>query len=174
MTPTDAWLHPDVEIRPSPIQGLGLFARTSLPAGTVVSRLGGELVSTCELRRLVAAADAGERTYIDTITVGQDLHLVLPAGSPAGRGNHSCDPNTWWIDAVTLVARRDIALDDELTSDYATSTDQEDFVLDCACGTPLCRRTVRGGDWRRPDLWRRYGDHWVPPVLARILDLANS
>ena len=33
--------------------------------------------------------------------------------------NHSCDPNVWMQDEVTLAARRDIAIGEELTIDYA-------------------------------------------------------
>src|SRR3954464_3658295 len=41
----DCWLHPDLEVRDSPIEGRGLFARAAIPGGTVVSRIGGRLVS---------------------------------------------------------------------------------------------------------------------------------
>ena len=71
----DCWLHPDVEVRVSRIEGRGLFARAPIPAGTMVSRLGGRLVGGGELRRLLAEP---ERGYLDTITVGADMHLVLP------------------------------------------------------------------------------------------------
>jgi putative ABC transport system permease protein len=38
----------------------------------------------------------------------------------------------------------------------------------CQCGSPLCRHEITSEDWRRPDLWERYGDHWVPALLERI------
>jgi hypothetical protein len=162
------WLHPDVAVRPSSVHGLGLVAVAPIGVGIVVARLGGDLVPTRELEALLAAAVRGERPYVDTITVGHDRHLVLPAGAPAGRANHSCDPNTWWIDAFTLAARRDVAAGEEVTNDYATSTDQETFVLDCACASAWCRGRVTGGDWRRSELRARYGPHWVPAVRARF------
>lgn len=94
------WLHAEVEVRPSAIAQLGLFARTPIPAGTVACRLGGRLVSGAELTEIFAAA-AGrpDPPYIDTITVGDDSHLILPAGQPVRYGNHSCDPNLWWTGA---------------------------------------------------------------------------
>jgi uncharacterized protein len=94
----DCWLHPDVEVRRSPISGHGLFAGAPIKAGTVVSRLGGRLVSTAQLRELLAgAARDPARPYVDTITVDADRHLVLPPRRANGYGNHSCNPNLWWV-----------------------------------------------------------------------------
>jgi uncharacterized protein len=165
----DCWLHPAVEVGRSPIAGEGLFARAPLPAGTVVSRLGGRLVTREELDELFAAQRPGD-PYIDTITAIAGLQLVLQPGRPNGKGNHCCDPNLWWTGAYTLTARRDIAAGEELTNDYATSTGSAGFVMECGCGSALCRGTVTGGDWRLPELQQRYGDHWVPDLLARIKD----
>ncbi|MEV0165151.1 SET domain-containing protein [Nonomuraea fuscirosea] len=159
----DCRLHPHLEVRPSRIEGTGLFATAAIPAGTVVSRMGGRLVDDAGLRRLLAAPG-----YVDTITVDTDRHLVLPPGRPIGKSNHSCDPNLWWTGPYTLAARRDLAPGDEVTNDYATSTADPGFVLDCRCGTALCRGRVTGEDWRRPELHERYGEHWVPALLRLI------
>lgn len=166
MTPeADCWLHPGVEVRVSPIAGRGLFARQPYPAGTVVSRLGGRLVSGAELRRLIADP---EQPYVDTITVSETEHLVLPPRRPNGYGNHSCDPNLWWVGPYELATRRAIRAGEELTNDYATSTAEPTFTMTCTCGSPLCRGTVTGDDWRRAELRSRYGEHWIPMLLARI------
>ncbi len=170
----DCWLNPDVELRASPIHGLGLFTRAVLPTATIISRLGGQLVDTQELKRQLNLAAGGERGYVDTVTVGEDLHLMLAPGTGNGRGNHSCDPNTWWVDAYTLAARREIAVDEEVTNDYATSTDADSFTMACSCASPLCRDLVTGGDWRRADLRDRYGTHWVPAVLRHIANVHGS
>ena len=105
---------------------------------------------------------------MDTITVGENLHLVLRAGQPNRYGNHSCDPNLWWADAYTLVSRRTIGAGEEVSSDYATSTGVAGVAMDCACRSSLCRSVITGEDWRRPELQARYGDHWIPMLLARI------
>lgn len=164
----DCWLHPAAEVRSSQIAGEGLFARTPIPAGTVVSRIGGRLVRSRELHQLLTGTRDGHHGYVDTITVADDSHLVLPVGQSNGKGNHSCDPNLWWAGAYTLAARRDIAAGAELTNDYATSTGEEEFTMPCHCGAALCRGVVCGEDWSRPELQQRYGDHWVPGLLARI------
>ncbi|MFC5822598.1 SET domain-containing protein [Nonomuraea insulae] len=158
----DCWLHPRLEVRPSPVSGVGLFATAAIPAGTVVSRLGGRLVTWDQLRPLLTGP------YVDTITVSEDLNLVLPSDTPNGKGNHSCDPNLWWTGPYTLATRRDLTPGEEATNDYATSTAAPDFTMDCRCGAALCRGRVTGADWRRPDLQEHYGEHWVPALLALI------
>ena len=165
----DCWLHPNVAVRTSTIQGNGLFARAPIPKGTVVSRLGGRLVSSAELQSAFdAAARDPAHPYIDTITVDDDLHLILPPRRPNGYGNHSCDPNLWWTSAYSQAALRDIAAGEELTNDYATSTGIADFQMDCACASPRCRGIVTGRDWQRRELQHRYGEHWTPGLLKLI------
>jgi hypothetical protein len=153
------WLHPDVEVRRSPIEGSGLFAVRALPAGTVVARLTGTLVSTAELvRRLDVATE-----YVDTICVDDDQHLILPPDQPIHFGNHSCDPTMWHLDAYTLATRRDLAAGTELTVDYASQTTESSFRMDCRCGAATCRGLVTGDDWRTVD----FAGHAVPAIIRR-------
>ena len=171
----DCWLHPDVEIRSSPIAGLGLFATAPIRAGTVVSRVGGRLVSTTELHDLFAAAATDpDHSFIDTIAATETRHLVLPPRRRNRYGNHSCDPNLWWVGAYELAARRRIGAGEELTNDYATSTGDDEFTMACSCRSAYCRRTITGRDWRLPDLHQRYGDHWVPVLQTRIRRLTDT
>lgn len=165
----ECWLHPDVVIGPSSIAQLGLFACAAIAPGTIVSRLGGRLVTGTELQQIfIQAAQRPDHPYVDTITVGEDLHLVLPPGQPNHYGNHSCDPNLWWAGAYTLVARRPIVTGEEVTSDYAASTGIADFAMACSCRSSLCRGVITGEDWRLPELQARYGDHWTPALLSRM------
>lgn len=163
------WLHERVEVRPSSTEGHGLFATSLLPTGTIVARYGGRLVSRAELLEMFAAAAADpDHPYIDCYSVEQGVDLVIEPGQAIHFGNHSCDPNVWHLDAFTLGARRDILAGEEITLDYATQTDNPDFSMECRCGAASCRGQVTGADWRLPELRERYGDHWVPGLLARI------
>ncbi len=101
--PETLWVHPHVVVRDSAIEGRGLFAEEGLPAGEVVLRLGGRLVSTDELGRLIELANADpSRPYVDTLTIYEDAHLVLPSGTLIHFGNHSCDPNLWHVDPYEI------------------------------------------------------------------------
>jgi hypothetical protein len=181
-TPHDeptSWLHPDIEVRRSRIEGRGLFATAAIRRGTVVARLRGREVSTAELERLIAEADANPAAaYVDTIGLGEDTHLILAQDSNVHYGNHSCDPNLWHVGPVTLAARRDVAAGEEVTVDYGTQATVTGWSMPCACGSPLCRHVVTGADWRRAELRERYGRHWVAPLLrlidADVEDLDNA
>jgi SET domain-containing protein len=158
------WLHPDAEVRSSPIAGRGLFAREPIPAGTVVSRLGGRLVDTATLKALLSRSEE----YVDTIVVAEDAHLVLAPGSDNRFGNHGCDPNLGWVDEYALATLRDVAADEELLTDYATSTVDPEYLLRCHCFSYRCRQMVEGTDWQIPQLQRRYSGHWAPYVQGLI------
>ena len=166
----DSWLSPRARVDRSDIDGQGLFARERIAAGERVARFGGRLVPDAELTELFRTA-AASGTYVDTLSVGEALNLVLPEHDPLHAGNHGCDPSMWWVDPYTVVARRDVAAGEELTLDYATITDDAGFVLDCRCGSPRCRGRVTGRDWLLPELRRAYGDHWVPVLRRRIAGL---
>jgi len=82
--------------------------------------------------------------------------------------NHSCDPNIWFVDKDILVARRDIAKDEELYYDYATSESNDYMYLECMCGTPLCRKIITGKDYRNPTIQQRYQGHFMPYIQRKI------
>jgi hypothetical protein len=163
------WLSPLAGVDRSPIHGDGLFAAAPITRGTVISRFGGRLVTDDELRQLFADADAAVTgTYVDTLSIGQNLNLVLPPNVANHAGNHSCDPNTWWVDPYTVIARRDIDSGEELTLDYATITDDPSFAMPCWCRSAACRGQVTGLDWKLPQLQVEYRQHWVPILRERI------
>ncbi|MDX6360771.1 MAG: uncharacterized protein QOH37_3825 [Nocardioidaceae bacterium] len=163
------WLHPDVEVGPSDVAGRGLIATADLPAGTVVSRLGGTLVDAAELSRLRAAGTA----YVDSVVLDDDVHLLLAPDSDNRFGNHACDPNLGWVDGYALATLVDVAAGSELLQDYATSVVEPDFVLRCHCQSYRCRQMVEGTDWRIPQLQRRYAGHWTPYV-QRLIDAQGA
>jgi uncharacterized protein len=164
------WVDEAIVVGCSPIHGRGLFSDTDLDAGRVVVRLGGRLVSSSDLERLL-----GERaTYVDTLAVHEDLHLVLPSGTTAHYGNHNCDPNLWHVGPYDIATRRPVAAGDELTIDYGTQSGLPGFSMVCSCGATRCRGVVTSEDWRRPELQRLYRGHWVPVLEERIRRLRSA
>jgi len=167
--PKTLWVHAHVVAKDSGIEGRGLFATEDLPADELVIRLSGRLVSTNELAGLIERANADpSHSYVDTLTIYEDAHLVLPPGTMIHFGNHSCDPNMWHVGPYEIATRRAIGAGEELTIDYGTHSGAPGFSMECSCGSPICRRVVSSSDWRQPALQARYRHHWVPALEARI------
>ncbi len=84
--------------------------------------------------------------------------------------NHSCDPNVWMIDEVTLVTRRLVDAGEELTADYVFWQADEDWIApwQCNCGAERCRGSITGRDWRLAELQHRYNSHFSPFINRRI------
>jgi len=167
--PTEAWADERVIVGCSLIEGGGLFTTADIDAGTVLLRFGGRLVNTPELSDLIAGAEANPGApFVDTITVYEGVHLVLPPGSVLHFGNHSCDPNLWHVGPYELAARRDVVEGEELTLDYGTSSGAEGFVMECHCASVRCRGRVTSEDWRLLELRACYEGHWTPALQQRI------
>ena len=124
-----------------------MFASSPLEEGTVVIRVGW-LVGTDELARLIDTSGHD----VDTLTVLEDVHLVLPAATTVHYGNHSCDPTLWHVGPYDIATRRPVPAGEELTVDYATQTGAPGFSMPCRCGAAGCRDEVTSEDWRRADL----------------------
>ena len=132
-------------------------------------RLGGLLVTSAELDDLIGYAVAHPgASYVDTITIEEDAHLVLPSETVIHFGNHSCDPTLWHVGPYDLATRRDVIAGEEATIDYGTQSGAAGFEMQCSCGAAECRGAVTSEDWKRADLQRRYLGHWVPALHQRI------
>lgn len=163
-----SWYDPRVEIRPSTIQGGGMFARAPIAVGEVVAIVGGTVMTEVEFHAYCATVPRFNATQI-----GEERHLVDIIQTPdavEGSINHSCDSNLWLDDEITIVARKPIETGEELTLDYALTTVESDWVLDgpCQCGQVACRHIVTGNDWRLSELQRRYMGHFAPFINDRI------
>lgn len=159
------WLDPRVEVRDSPLHGRGMFARESFGSDEVVLIWGGTVFSEEDVQ--AGKARAGSVTRIE-----EGLYLGDPAGAPEGDDyclNHCCDANLWMRGPITLVTRDVVEEDEELTIDYALwETDPAWCIEACRCGSPRCRGTVSGSDWKRPELQARYGEHFSPVIQGWI------
>jgi SET domain-containing protein len=153
----------------SGIAGRGLVATKPIARGDVVAVKGGHILTTAELDALP------EKLRNSDIQITDDLHLAAVTDEEYEPVmlfvNHSCEPNVGFAGNVVLVAMRDIAAGEELTTDYAMFDDY-DGTMTCSCGTPSCRQVIDGRDWRRPELQRRYAGHfsWY---LQRKIDAAG-
>ncbi len=147
----------DVEVRNSPIEGLGLFALTLISAGDCIRRISivREITPEEPLRE-----DLGERLDHCDYPDGK----VVLVGFPDRHINHSCDPNAYvWYegDECFLFARRDIQEGEEITCDYNINI-TGGSSWPCHCGAARCRGETLGDFFKLPsDAQREYR-----PLLA--------
>lgn len=164
--PRQSWVTSRLVVRPSPIDGLGLFAAEDIGAGGLCLLLGGRLLDDAGLDQVRRPSWGWS-----ALALSEGRHLLQDDDDPARFGNHSCDPSLWLTSATTVVARRRLRPGDEATFDYALATVDEDWSMACHCGTTLCRGVVTGADWRLPALQARYAGHFSPFIRRRILAL---
>lgn len=149
-------LHPFVQVVENEvIEGKGLVATALIRAGEVVSRLEPD-----QPHYLIAEVLTWSQEAQDTLLhygyQCSETEIVSEQG-PEKYMNHSCDPNTYWANDETMIARRDIAAGEELTYDYATTEITIPFEMTCRCGSPLCRQIVRHTDYLDGEWQARFG-----------------
>lgn len=148
----------------SPISGKGLFATADIEVGQAVIRLRGRLVSTGQVEESLRTSTK----YVDTLTVFEDLHLVLPSATKVHFGIHSCDPSLRHVGPYEIAAGRPIKAGEEVTIDYGNKSGAPGFSMVCRCGADICRGEVTSADWRLASLQTAYAGHWVPALEERI------
>lgn len=142
--------EPLYEVRPSAIQGQGLFARRFIAEGTRIIEYAGEVISEAE----------GDRRYDET---GMQRHLTFlfalsdgtcidgaSQGNEARFANHSCEPNCEAVEEdgrIWIESIRPIAAGEELTYDYSYDRGGDDDearerFYRCECGAARCRATI--------------------------------
>ncbi len=160
-----SYRSPKTEVRSSPIHGKGLFATAAIARDEVVMIKGGHIMTGREKKPVNDQLGPVE------IQIGEDFFIapVTPEEREASMlySNHSCDANLGLRGEISFVAMRDIAAGEELTHDWAT-TDDDDYSLECKCGSSRCRKTVTGKDWQRPDLQEKYRGYFSAYLAAKI------
>lgn len=151
------------------IEGRGLVAQDWIRAGEVVSRLEPDQ-PTMPIVDLFALPQDEQDTLMHYCYQCDETHIVCEGGDEKYM-NHSCDPNTWWQDDETMIARRDIAPDEEVTYDYATTEVDVPFSMTCGCGAATCRGEVTSDDYQDPAWQARYGAHLPAHTLKAIAEL---
>ena len=164
-----------IEIRPSSIQGVGVFATGAIAAGQVVHRIDdSRVVDDAHPLRPELGENPIHRDWLpDGTTV-----LML---APAGRINHSCSPNVYVYSAQCVrfvLAMRDIDADQELLFDYSIGSIDGD-VWDCECGAANCRGRHKCDFFHLPVQrqldYLPYLDPWFAEVHSdRILSLLEA
>ena len=164
-------LHAHIELLGKDvIEGRGLVATGFILTGEVVSRLEPEQ-PLYRISDVVTWSQGEQDALLHYAYQCSATHIVSEQGDERFM-NHSCDPNTWWADDETMIARRDIHPGEEVTYDYATTEIAIPYEMVCHCGSANCRGIITHLDYQDP-LWQaQYGEHLPAHTLAAIRRLA--
>jgi len=79
------------------------------------------------------------------VQIEKDLYMG-PSGKEDDFFNHSCNPNSGLKingKKVFLIAIKNIKKGEEITWDYSTTMDEDEFEMICNCGSKKCRKIIR-------------------------------
>ena len=139
--------------------GYGVLAGRNFAAGEIICEFRGQLYSRAELPQ---PYDSVDDHYVQ---IGDNLYMG-PSGEVDDFFNHSCDPNAGLrIDGqkVWLIAIKNIAQGEEITWDYSTTMDEDEWEMECNCGSELCRGKVRDFKYLPTEIQRKYLNLGIVP-----------
>ncbi|MFP5264104.1 MAG: SET domain-containing protein [Blastocatellia bacterium] len=123
-----------LEVKPSSIDGQGLFTKSEIPSRSKIGELTGEMVTVSEARKR-----ARVRKRIKIVELDDSMALDVENGNEFKYINHSCSPNTFmrvYRGHVEFYALRSIGVGEELTCDYGET--HHEGALACRCGSANC------------------------------------
>ena len=126
----------DVAVRPSAIDGHGVFAAEAIGSQKKIGEIRGETISVEEAR---IRATRHERIMIVELSSRRAIDFTRST-DPMRFTNHSCRPNARLCTdhgRVEFYALRDIEPGEELTVDYGET--HHEGRLACRCGADGCR-----------------------------------
>jgi SET domain-containing protein len=162
-----------IELRPSKIDGTGVYAVPSLRRDMTVA----EGITERDFENLIPwerirALDSEVRKKIDAFCIGTPEGFIPPEDLDFNKLtiewylNHSCDGNVGFNPMGDFVARRKIEKGEELTYDYGLAESNPRFRMKCRCGAPNCRKIISGNDWRDPAFREKNLEYMLPRLRA--------
>lgn len=126
-------------VRSSSLHGAGVYTTAPIRKGARVLEYTGPRLTREQSEGMYADSEV---TYLFTM---DDQKTIIDGFGIAAFVNHSCDPNceTDQIgDSIWILARRNIAANEELTYDYCLWDAEPGEEAPCYCGAENCRGTM--------------------------------
>jgi hypothetical protein len=139
--------------------GKGVFANKNFERDEIVSEFHGKFFT---FEQLPIPYNEVEDHYVQ---IGKNLYLG-PSGGIDDFFNHSCSPNSGLKingEKVFLSAIYNIKNGDEITWDYSTTMDEDDWEMSCGCGSKDCRGRISDFKYLPPKIKKKYLDLGIVP-----------
>jgi len=146
--------------------GKGVFADKDFKRGEKIIDFKGKLMKREELPKLDKPEDD---RYVQIDKNG----YLGPSNDFDDLFNHSCNPNSGLIiknGKGTLIAIKNIKKGEEITWDYSTTMDEDNWEMDCLCGTKNCRKRIRDFKYLPENIQQKYVKLGIVPqyILQNI------
>jgi len=139
--------------------GKAVFANKDFLKGEIIIEWKGPVITKKERPEINCPED-------DRFTqIGQDKYMWA-SGESDDFINHSCDPNSGLLfedKRIFLVAIKKILKEDEITWDYSTTMDEDDWEMDCLCKSRKCRKIIRDFKYLPIEIQKKYIKLWIIP-----------
>ena len=158
------WLNHKAEVRPSKIEGTGVFAKEKILKDEPCGVLGGVIVHRNDIKEYRSLM-----TQVG-IQIDSDFFIVPTTREELekqGVFNHSCEPNAGFSNSITFIAMRDIEPGEELVFDYAFCETAYDG-FECHCNTRTCRHKITSEDWKLRDIQEKYSEYFSPYLRSKL------
>ena len=132
--------------------GRAVFSNRNFKKGKLIIEFKGEPMKRKDLPKLITPEDD---RYIQ---VGKNKYFG-PSGDFDDFFNHSCNPNSGIKiirTGVMLIAIKDIKKGEEITWDYSTTMDEDEWELDCRCKNKNCRKRIRDFKYLPKEIQQKY------------------
>ena len=156
--------YPEVlmEIRPSQLEGVGVFALRNLKAGQKIiiqeEKEFDDQIPWSEFEKL----DDKQKQMVFSFAIGTSDGFVAPENLNFNKLsgnwflNHSCNGNVGFDEQGNFIAIKDIKKDEELVYDYALLESNPNFKMNCQCRSANCRHVITGNDWKSGVVGQKY------------------
>ena len=132
--------------------GKAVFTNKDFKKGEEIIEFNGKLFT---YEQLPIPYDEVEDHYVQ---IDKNLYMG-PSGGVDDFFNHACNPNSGLkIEGkrVILVAIKNIKKNKEIMWDYSTTMDEDDWELDCTCGSKNCRKRIRDFKYLPKEIQQKY------------------
>ena len=140
-------------------RGHGVFAGRDFEKGEIISEFKGKIYSWPQGYDVpIGYKDKYDPDDDHFLQVDEGLYMG-PSGSLDDWINHSCDPNIGVYvkgKRIFFITIRKIYRHEEITWDYSTNMDEDDWTMTCDCGASNCRKIVRDFKYLPPKTQQKY------------------
>ncbi len=159
-----------VEIKDSGIYGFGVFAAENISTGEIIHVME-EPFPKYSIQEIKSWPEETRENFLAYAFLGEkDYYYGSPnilAPDASFLMNHSCNPNCWYIDDITLAASKNITIGEEITIDYATvmcPSGIENSEMICHCGARNCRGSISKMDCISSSVFNKYKGHFLSVI----------